>query len=54
MRMSETGPFLQLLGAPEPERRNFQTAVSQSALLHWSLLQGFTMTLIASRSFIAR
>src|SRR6266550_469971 len=40
--------------AAEPQRRHFQIALSKFALLHWSLLQGFTMTLIASRSFMAR
>src|SRR5207244_9509246 len=30
--------------AAEPERRAFEIALSKFALLHWSLLQGFTMT----------
>src|SRR6266550_4666646 len=40
--------------AAEPEGRDLEIALSKFALLHWSLLQGFTMTLIASRSFMAR
>src|SRR5205823_1602934 len=38
--------------AAEPEGRDFEIALSKVAFLHWSLLQGFTITLIASRSFI--
>src|SRR5437879_13788202 len=40
--------------AAEPDGRDFEVTLSQFAFLHWSLLQGFTITLIASRSFIAR
>src|SRR5437016_9898662 len=40
--------------AAEPEGRDLEIALSKFAHLHWSFLQGFTMTLIASRSFIAR
>src|SRR2546422_8105679 len=40
--------------AAEPEGRDFEVALSKFALLHWSLLQGFSITLIASRSFMAR
>src|SRR5438552_7950383 len=36
--------------ATKAEGRNLQVAASEFALLHWSLLQGFTMTLMASRS----
>src|SRR6266571_2086797 len=36
--------------AAEPEGRDFEIALSKFALLHWSLLQGFSITLIASRS----
>src|SRR5882724_8183695 len=40
--------------AAEPEGRDFEVALSKFALLHSSLLQCFNMTLIASRSFMAR
>src|SRR5947199_1340097 len=36
--------------AAEAEGRDLEIALSKFALLHSSLLQGFTMTLIASRS----
>src|SRR5439155_16502414 len=35
--------------AAEPERRDLEIAVPKSALLHWSLLQGCTMTLPSLR-----
>src|SRR5205814_998487 len=35
--------------AAEPEGRDLEVALSKLAFLHWSLLQGFTITLIASR-----
>src|SRR5439155_15882647 len=40
--------------AAEPQRRHLEVGLSKFASLHWSLPQGFTMTLIVSRSFIAR
>src|SRR2546422_816975 len=36
--------------AAEPERRDLQVALSEFAFLHWSLLQGFTMTLRRARA----